>query len=99
MAASRVRCVGRSLSAGLHGFRSTCTLLKSPRHGDISALTVCRTRSYITRGSLSCWRHGRGVTLKGPSGELLTYSDQSSNCQLLTEGAPYFASVVSAITY
>ncbi|XP_057181807.1 dnaJ heat shock protein family (Hsp40) member A3b isoform X2 [Triplophysa rosa] len=67
MAAPSVRCVGRSLSAGLPGFLSTCALLKSSRRGDISALTVCWTRSFVTRGSLSWWRHGRGVTLKGPS--------------------------------
>lgn len=72
MAASSVRCVSRSLSAGLPGLRSTCALLKSSRRGDISALTVCWTRSYVTTGSLSWWRHGRGVTLKGASGELLT---------------------------
>ncbi|XP_051979563.1 dnaJ heat shock protein family (Hsp40) member A3b isoform X1 [Xyrauchen texanus] len=77
MAASSARCSARWLSAGLPGIRSTCALLKSSRHGDIWALTKWSTRSYVTGGNLSCWRHRGGVTLKGVS-ELRSHSVFSS---------------------
>ncbi|XP_065115668.1 dnaJ heat shock protein family (Hsp40) member A3b [Paramisgurnus dabryanus] len=78
MAASSARCATRCLSAGLPGLRSTRGLLKSFRHGDITALAICGARSYVTRVSLSCWRNERGVTLKGAS-ELRSHNVSSSH--------------------
>ncbi|XP_077082838.1 dnaJ heat shock protein family (Hsp40) member A3b [Siphateles boraxobius] len=65
MAASSARCTTRWLSGGLPGLRSTCALLNSSRHGDISALRICLTRSHVTGGNLNCWRRRGCVTLKG----------------------------------
>ncbi|XP_051767027.1 dnaJ heat shock protein family (Hsp40) member A3b [Ctenopharyngodon idella] len=65
MAASSALCTTRWLSGGLPGLRGTFALLKSSRQGDIGALRICWTRSYVTGGNLSCWRHRGCVTLKG----------------------------------
>lgn len=71
MAASSALCTTRWLSGGLPGLRGTFALLKSSRQGDIGALRICWTRSYVTGGNLSCWRHRGCVTLKGVPGELI----------------------------
>ncbi|XDV22191.1 hypothetical protein PO909_027141 [Leuciscus waleckii] len=65
MAASSASCTTRWLSGGLPGLRSTYALLKSSRHRDIAALSICWTRSHVTGGNLSCWRRRGCVTLKG----------------------------------
>lgn len=60
MAASSARW----LSGAFPGLHSNCALLKSSRNGDVTALRICWSRSYVTEKSLSCWRHRGGVTLR-----------------------------------
>ncbi|KAA0712332.1 DnaJ -like protein subfamily A member 3, mitochondrial [Triplophysa tibetana] len=64
-------CVTISISAAIYSCRkrSSSTVGLSLSRGNMAASRVrCVGLSlYVTRGSLSCWRHGRGVTLKGPS--------------------------------